>query len=75
MSTSGVPRYGGGGLGMGTDVLRTFNKALELLASNSADSDNELLDMVKKAKRETEKELHPTKKSRSGSYYYLFTPW
>ncbi|CAM6085150.1 unnamed protein product [Calypogeia fissa] len=64
MSTSSVARFGG--LGVSTDVIRSFNRAIELVASNSAESENELLDLVKKAKREAEKEPHPSKKSRSG---------
>lgn len=53
--------------GIGPDVMRVFNRALELVSSNSVDSENELLDLVKRAKRETEKEpFNLPKKSRPG---------
>ncbi|KAG6542842.1 hypothetical protein Mapa_015746 [Marchantia paleacea] len=53
--------------GVGADVMRVFNRALELVSSNSVDSENELLDLVKRAKRETEKEpFNLPKKSRPG---------
>ncbi|KAL2632356.1 hypothetical protein R1flu_017042 [Riccia fluitans] len=58
-------RYGLSGIG--PDVMRVFNRALELVSSNAQDSDKELLDMVKRAKRETEKEpFNLPKKARTG---------
>eukprot|EP00249_Psilotum_nudum_P011765 c23367_g1_i1 orf=171-707(+) len=50
-----------------SDGFRLFNKALELLASNAAESEHELLELVKKAKRDSEKELPPPlKKAATG---------
>jgi len=50
------------------DLVRVFNRALELLNSNTPESDQELLELVKKSKREIEKEptAPPAKKSRRG---------
>ena len=55
------PRYAGT-----TDLVRVFNRALELLNSTTPESDQELLELVKKSKREMEKEssVPPAKKSR-----------
>ncbi|KAG0586303.1 hypothetical protein KC19_2G080700 [Ceratodon purpureus] len=57
------PRFAGT-----TDLVRVFNRALELLNSTTPESDQELLELVKKSKREMEKEssVPPTKKSRRG---------
>jgi hypothetical protein len=40
------------------DTLRLFNRALEVLASPAPESEQELLDLVKKAKRDADKD-HP----------------
>jgi hypothetical protein len=40
------------------DTLRFFNRALEVLASPAPESEQELLDLVKKAKRDADKD-HP----------------
>ncbi|KAL3695264.1 hypothetical protein R1sor_009340 [Riccia sorocarpa] len=65
----GKEMAGGGRYGLsaiGPDVMRLFNRALELVNSNAPDSDNELLEMVKRAKREVEKEpFNPPKKART----------
>lgn len=51
------------------DLGRVFNRALELLNSTSPESDQELLELVKKAKRDMEKEpAPPAKKSRTSAY-------
>ncbi|XP_024394047.1 uncharacterized protein [Physcomitrium patens] len=51
------------------DLVRVFNRALELLSSNALESDQELLELVKKSKREVEKEpsAPPIKKPRRGA--------
>jgi hypothetical protein len=56
------PRYAGT-----TDLVRVFNRALELLNSTTPESDQELLELVKKSKREMEKEqsVPPAKKEQS----------
>lgn len=47
------------------DLMRVFNRALELLNSNTPESDQELLELVKKSKREVDKETSaPVKKPR-----------
>jgi len=55
------------------DLVRVFNRALELLNSNTPESDQEILELVKKSKREIEKEpsVPPTKKSRMTLLSYL----
>lgn len=50
-----------------TDFTRVVHKAFELLNSSSPDSDQELLELVKKAKREGDKDPLPNpKKVRTG---------
>jgi hypothetical protein len=41
------------------DTLRFFNRALEVLASPAPESEQELLDLVKKAKRDADKDHTP----------------
>jgi len=55
------------------DLVRVFNRALELLNSTTPESDQELLELVKKSKREIEKEpsVPPAKKSRITLLSYL----
>lgn len=51
------------------DLVRVFNRALELLNSTTPESDQELLELVRKSKREVEKEpsVPPAaKKTRRG---------
>lgn len=54
------------------DLVRVFNRALELLSSNALESDQELLELVKKSKREVEKEpsAPPIKKPRATPLSY-----
>lgn len=53
-----------------TDFTRVVHKAFELLNSSSPDSDQELLELVKKAKREGDKDPLPNpKKVRTGLRY------
>lgn len=40
-----------------SDDIRLFSKALELLSSTNPDSEHELLELVKKAKRDADKDL------------------
>lgn len=56
------------------DLVRVFNRALELLNSTTPESDQELLELVRKSKREVEKEpsVPPAaKKTRTITFHSL----
>lgn len=58
------------------DGIRLFNKAIELLSSTTPESEHELLELVKKAKRERDVEREPSdtsKKTTAGRGYGEFS--
>jgi len=55
------------------DTLRLFNRALEVLASPAPESEQELLDLVKKAKRDADKDHPPAPTAvKKPSRIYVF---